>query len=108
MSPTERISMHSSTKRLDREASARRALAEATRQLGKGQLHGKCNRTACNERGENVRWWNKATRAHYCGHCRILINDCDDYLGTDQAIFETSPREKITGHEITSMIVDEA
>jgi hypothetical protein len=92
MSPTERISMHSSNKRLHREESARRALAEATRQLGKGKLGGKCNVTACNVRGADVKWWNRPMHAHYCSYCKREISRFDDYVGTDQAIFETTPR----------------
>jgi len=75
-------------------------------QTGKGKYHGKCNVTACDERGEDVKWWNRPMHAFYCSHCKREISRFDDYLGTDQAIFKTSPRQKIVGHEITSMIVD--
>ena len=39
----------------------------------KGKFGGKCNRTACTERGERVKWWNTGTRAYYCTCCRNLI-----------------------------------
>jgi hypothetical protein len=106
MTPLQRISIN---RPLRRSASVPRSdLYPEIDQTAKGELHGKCNVTACAERGEDVKWWNRPMRAHYCSYCKREISRFDDYLGTDQAIFETSPREKLSGHEITSIIIDEA
>ena len=104
MTPLQRISIN----RPLRRHTYLRNPADDIDQTGKGKLGGKCNVTACNNRGTDVKWWNRPMHAHYCSHCKREISRFDDYLGTDSAIFETSPREKITGHEITSMIVDES
>lgn len=40
----------------------------------KGQMYGKCNRTACDERGHDVTWWNPHTAAFYCTCCARKIN----------------------------------
>jgi hypothetical protein len=61
-------------------------------QTGKGEFKGKCNRTACEERGEDVKWWNRPMRAFYCSYCRREISRFDDYRGTPQQIFENHPR----------------
>lgn len=61
-------------------------------QTGKGQFKGKCNRTACEERGEDIAWWNRPMRAFYCSDCRREISRFDDYRGTPQQIFENAPR----------------
>jgi len=39
----------------------------------KGHFGGKCNRTACTETGEDVKWWNRYTYAYYCSDCHRLI-----------------------------------
>jgi hypothetical protein len=54
----------------------------------KGHFGGKCNVTACEERGEDVKWWNRPMHAYYCSYCKREISRFDDYLGTDHAIFE--------------------
>jgi hypothetical protein len=61
-------------------------------QTGKGQFKGKCNVTACEERGEDIAWWNRPMRAFYCSDCRREISRFDDYRGTPQQIFENAPR----------------
>jgi hypothetical protein len=61
-------------------------------QTGKGEFGGKCNRMACEERGEDVKWWNRPMRAFYCSDCRCEISRYDDYRGTPQQIFENAPR----------------
>jgi hypothetical protein len=43
-------------------------------QTGKGRFKGKCNRTACDHRGEGIVWWNRSTRAYYCRDCRDAID----------------------------------
>ncbi len=104
ITPVQRISIH----RPVRLNGSLRNPADDIDQTGKGKLHGKCNVTACKNRGTDVKWWNRPMHAHYCSYCKGEISRFDDYLGTDQAIFETTPREKITGHEVSIMIVDEA
>jgi hypothetical protein len=61
-------------------------------QTGKGKFKGKCNVTACEERGEDITWWNRPMRAFYCSDCRREISRFDDYRGTPQQIFENHPR----------------
>ncbi|MDP9155315.1 MAG: DHHC family palmitoyltransferase [Pseudomonadota bacterium] len=71
-------------------------------QTGKGEFHGKCNVTRCHTRGEDVKWWNRPMRAHYCSYCKREISRFDDNLGTDQAIFETTPRGTIAAPDAGS------
>ncbi|KVH56769.1 hypothetical protein WS89_22590 [Burkholderia sp. MSMB1072] len=43
-------------------------------QHGKGLFKGKCNRSACDARGEGIVWWNRSTRAYYCEWCKRAID----------------------------------
>jgi len=47
-------------------------------QTGKGLFKGKCNRTACDHRGEGIVWWNRSTRFYYCADCRDAIDSWID------------------------------
>jgi hypothetical protein len=47
-------------------------------QTGKGLFKGKCNRTACDHRGEGIVWWNRSTRAYYCADCKYAIDSWID------------------------------
>lgn len=38
----------------------------------KGLRGGSCNRRACQAPGAT--WYNRSTRAHYCGECAALLN----------------------------------
>ena len=53
--------------------------AAAEKALLKGKFDGNCNRTACQtplvRRGIRNNWWNYGTRAYYCQHCALLINE---------------------------------
>lgn len=77
---------------LQRNHTPRSELYPDIDQTGKGQFQGKCNVTACDERGEDVKWWNRPMRAFYCSYCRREISRFDDYRGTPQQIFENAPR----------------
>ncbi len=86
---TDRVS-HVARARVMRKAVAKLRAADdiAAR---KGKLHGKCNVTACTERGDDVRWWNRPMGAYYCTHCKDEISRFDEHLGTERAIFEVKP-----------------
>jgi len=88
MTPLQRVSIN---RPLRRQTSLRNP-ADDIDQTGKGELGGKCNRTACTTRGADVQWWNRPMRAHYCRGCMRLIRSYDEDRGTDSAIFETTPR----------------
>jgi len=47
-------------------------------QTGKGLFKGKCNRTACDHRGEGIVWWNRSTRFYYRADCRDAIDSWID------------------------------
>jgi hypothetical protein len=47
-------------------------------QTGKGKFAGKCNRTACDHRGEGIVWWNRSTQFYYCRDCRDAIDEWID------------------------------
>jgi hypothetical protein len=91
MMPLERISADKRQK----HAAAARAEFQAFKDLSerKGKLHGKCNRTACGERGEDVRWWNRVTHAFYCTSCKRSISEFDDDCGGMGSLFDPVPHE---------------
>lgn len=41
----------------------------------KGELNGSCNRISCLAPG--ARWYNHATRLHYCANCAAMINQAN-------------------------------
>lgn len=83
MTATQRVSIAHRYRRFSRSP------ANNADQRGKGLFKGKCNRTACDARGEGIVWWNRSTRAYYCAHCKDAINA---WLDTDYGpCFEKHP-----------------
>lgn len=58
---------------LARDIADRKRAKDAEDMTGKGELNGRCNRTACGSR-RNVVWWNRGSRAYYCPKCACEIN----------------------------------
>lgn len=68
MTATQRVSLKHRYCRFPRNP------ADDIDQRGKGLFKGKCNRTACDSRGEGIVWWNRSTRAYYCACCKDAID----------------------------------